>query len=81
MPDSLNELHGNGLIAPVELATIHVNYMAICAELGVSAEDAAAREVIARTIIQLHRRGETDLARCLTHVRKRLARAAVTIAR
>jgi hypothetical protein len=77
MPNSLSRLHENGLIGPVELATIHVNYMAICAEVGVSTDDAATREIIARDIIQLHRRGETDLARCLAHVRKRLALAAV----
>jgi hypothetical protein len=81
MPDCLSELHDSGLIGPVALAAIHLNYMAICSELGVSPEDAATHQIIARTVIELHRKGQTDIPRCLDRVRKRLTLAAAAAVR
>lgn len=72
MPRILNDLHNDKTIAPNDLAGLHVTYMKICVELDVPVTDAATREVVARLVVQLHRRGLNDFMKCLAAARNRL---------
>jgi hypothetical protein len=62
----------NDIVSADDLATMHATYMEVCAEMNVQANDAVMREVIARLIVQLHRRGVDDALICLAAARRQL---------
>jgi hypothetical protein len=73
LPHILNHLQNDKTISDCDLATIHVTYMKVCVELEVPVSDAPTREIVARLIVKLYRRGVVDdLLKCFALARSRL---------